>query len=246
MSPAHGETITPDGVRIDYHVYAQPGRQSVVVVGHGFFQSKETAAFRQINRALAKHHDVVALDFRGHGRSGGLYTFSARESDDLRAVLSQVRPRYQRIGLMGFSLGGAIAINLLGEGDDGVRSLVAVSAPSAFEEIEFKFWTPEAVRTGLRAMGPGAGCRPGSPLLPKARPVESVQRLVGLPKLFIHGTRDVIVGVEHGRRLYAAAPEPKRLEIIEGGSHAEQLFRDAPDRLSGLVSKWFDETLAPA
>ena len=87
-------------------------------------------------------------------------------------------------------------------------------------------------------MGRGAGCRPGNPFLAKTRPVNVVAGLAGLPVLFIHGTRDVIVGVNHSRRLFAAARDPKRLDIIEGGSHAEALFRDDPERFTGIVCRW--------
>ncbi len=59
-----------------------------------------------------------------------------------------------------------------------------------------------------------------------------------------HTAAVVIVGVEHSRRLYAMAGEPKRLEIIEGGSHAEALFRDDPDRFVQIVSEWLSRTLA--
>ena len=59
----------------------------------------------------------------------------------------------------------------------------------------------------------------------------------------IHGTRDVIVGVAHSRYLYAAAAEPKQLQIIEGGSHAEALFRDDPEGFLNLITPWFARTL---
>jgi hypothetical protein len=42
---------------------------------------------------------------------------------------------------------------------------------------------------------------------------------VGAPKLFIHSPRDEVVPYELGRRLYEAAPEPKRFLEIEGASH---------------------------
>jgi len=137
-------------------------------------------------------------------------------------------------------------MNALSHHRDGVRSLVVVSAPCAFEEIEFKWWTPEALRTGVDGLEPGAGCRPGSVWLKKERPLDHIARLSPMPVLFVHGTRDAIVGVEHSRRLYAAASEPKRLEIIEGGSHAEALFRDDPKRFLRVVSAWLSATLPPA
>jgi fermentation-respiration switch protein FrsA (DUF1100 family) len=123
-----------------------------------------------------------------------------------------------------------------------VRSLVAVSAPSSFEAIEFKWWTQQAMRDGLRGLQPGAGCRPGNPLLKKPRPVDAVRQLRSVPILFLHGTRDAIVGVEHSRRLYAAAAGPKKLELIAGGSHAEALFRDDPRGFVRLVTDWLGGT----
>jgi len=76
----------------------------------------------------------------------------------------------------------------------------------------------------------------------KERPVDSVRRLA-VPVLFLHGMRDVIVGAAHSQRLYAAAPEPKQLELIDGSSHAEALFRDDPRGFLRLVEPWFSQTL---
>ncbi len=216
-----------------------------MVICPGFFQSKETPTFRRLAEVLAQEHDVIAMDFRGHGRSGGLYTFSALEGADLEAVLRFAQARYEHIALIGFSLGAAIMINTVSRLRDRVRSLIAVSAPAAFEEIEFKWWTLEALRTGIRGLSPGVGCRPGSLFLKKERPLDRVRDLSPIPILFIHGTNDVIVEVGHSRRLYAQARDPKRLEIIEGGSHAEALFRDDPEGFVRLVEAWCRQSLSP-
>jgi pimeloyl-ACP methyl ester carboxylesterase len=236
---------TDDGVEISLDVYAQNGHGQALIVCPGFFKSKETRTFQRLAQALNGSRDVVVMDFRGHGRSGGLYTFSAREEADLTAVLRWAQDRYQALGVLGFSLGAAIAINTLRQLSHKVQSLAAVSAPSAFEEIEFKFWTPEAIRRGVQGLEPGAGCRPGNVFLKKERPIDSVRALGAIPKLFLHGTRDVIVGVEHSRRLYEAAAGSRHLHIIEGGSHAEALFRDDPHGFTRLMLDWFDQTLPP-
>jgi fermentation-respiration switch protein FrsA (DUF1100 family) len=39
------------------------------------------------------------------------------------------------------------------------------------------------------------------------------------PLLVLHGARDKIVPTRYGRRLFAAAPEPKELLILDGGAH---------------------------
>jgi pimeloyl-ACP methyl ester carboxylesterase len=235
--------LTSDGVRISFSLLRSPEEETALVVCPGFFKSKETATFRRLSEALAEERDVVTMDFRGHGRSGGRYTFSAREGSDLEAVLAWMEPRYRAIGVLGFSLGAAIAINTVSRRPGNVRCLIAVSAPAVFRDIEFKWWTPEAIRRGVLGLRPGAGCRPGSLWLKKEKPLERIARLASMPVLLIHGTRDMIVDAKHSRRLYAAAREPKRLEIIEQGSHAEAMFQDRPEEFVAMVSAWFKPAL---
>ncbi len=243
MDPLTQTLLTSDSVKISVDLYQQKSHETIVIVCPGFFQTKNTNTFHQMNLALAKEHDVLAMDFRGHGHSSGLYTFSAHEGRDLEVALQFARERYQYIGILSFSLGAAIAINTVAHGRERIQSLIAVSGPCAFEEIEFKWWTPEAIRTSVDGLEIGMGCRPGTLFLKKERPIDNVRKLHPIPILFIHGTRDVIVGAEHSRRLYAEAFEPKRLEIIEGGSHAEALFRNDPEYFMNLVNRWFAQTL---
>ena len=219
---------TRDGIRISIHLYHQEEEAELLIISPGFFKSKETLIFQRMARALAVNRAVLCMDFRGHGRSGGLYTFSALESADLQAVLVFARERYQRIGILGFSLGGAIAINTLSRFREQVFSLVTVSAPCIFEEIEFKIWGPGVIRRGISCLERGSGCHPGNPFLEKERPLDHVGQLGGLPVLIVHGDRDGVVSVKHGQRLFRQAREPKRLEIIRGGGHAEMLFREEP------------------
>ena len=91
---------------------------------------------------------------------------------------------------------------------------------------------------GLRAWDLRMGCRLGNPWLKKEKPVETIRHL-DMPVLLIHGTRDSIVSHPHSERLHQAAGEPKRLELIEGGGHAEELYRRHPDRFIFLVREWF-------
>jgi pimeloyl-ACP methyl ester carboxylesterase len=243
MTRTTQQVTTADGITVSLDHYHDGAHEAALIICPGFFQSKETATFRRMSEALAGARDVLSMDFRGHGRSTGLYTFSSHETADVEAVLRWAVDRYRAIGLMGFSMGAAIAINTASRHQGEIKSLIAVSGPFAFDEIEFRFWTPEAIRDGAKGCEPGAGCRPGSPLLEKERPVDTIQAFRGLPALFVHGTKDEIVHVRHTHRLYAAAPEPKELAIIEHGSHAESLFRDDPQGFLGLVEPWLARTL---
>ena len=236
MQRATHEVQTSDEIPIAFDLYQEPGRENVLIICPGFCQSKETKTFQGISTAFAQQLDVVCMDFRGHGRSGGVFSFLSREMEDLAAVLKWVQPIYRRIGVMGFSLGGATAINCVGH-LGGIQTLIAVSSPSAFEEIEFRFWTPEALQTGLRGLEPGAGCRPGSPLMKKERPIDNIKKVAPVPILLIHGTNDQVVSHRHSERLHAAAGTPKRLGLIEGGGHAEELFFHSGEDFLPLVQE---------
>ena len=237
------QTSARDSTRISFDLYARAEQEALLLICPGFFQSKETTLFQRIASDLSADQNVLCLDFRGHGRSGGLYTFSAREGADLETVLEWARERYSKISLLGFSLGGAVAINMAARFPDSIRTLIAVSTPSAFEEIEYRIWSPEVIYGGLRAWDPKMGCRLGNPWLKKEKPVETIRHL-RMPVLLIHGTRDSIVSHSHSERLYQAAGEPKRLELIEGGGHAEELYRHHPDRFLQIVQGWLHAGVA--
>ncbi len=230
------QVTTPDGVQIAFDLYQRPGRDTLLVICPGFFQSKNTPTMRQLAATLAQHYDVLCMDFRGHGDSGGRFTFSAKEDADLTAVFTWARPRYAHIVLMGFSLGAATAIDVIGEGTE-VQALIAVSAPTAFEDIELKVWTLKAIVAGLKAFEPGVGFRPGNPWLTKPRPIDRI-RQAKVPILLIHGTDDETTFVHHSQELFAQAEGPKQLTLIEGGRHAEELYRQDPEGFLTLVEDW--------
>ena len=80
------------------------------------------------HRLLAKRlcgiADVLTLDARGHGDSGGTFTYGVREPEDLAALARSLRPEYDRLGGLGFSYGGFHTI--VAAARDGVFDAVAV------------------------------------------------------------------------------------------------------------------------
>ena len=183
MEHSSHEVVTDDGVRISLDCYREPGRASALIICPGFFQSKDTLTFQRLASALAGLCDVICLDFRGHGRSSSLYSFSALEEADLSAAVRWATKRYSRIAILGFSLGAATAITFTSQ-HHHVKTLIAVSAPARFEEIEFEFWTPTAIRTGLRGLETGSGCRPGNLWKSKRPPIEAIRDVSPVPVLF--------------------------------------------------------------
>ncbi len=234
---------TEDGVSIEARHYVR-GNNKVILVAHGFFQNKDTDVLRKISESFLPQYDVFTLDFRGHGKSGGLFTLTARETLDLKCALEYLRASYQKVGVIGFSLGAALSLVVAAQ-TDLINSLIAVSAPKAYSKIDFHFWRIEAVLNLLDNLSPkakGKGVRLGNPFLKKPQALDWAGRLQ-IPTLFIHGTHDWLVRPHHSRNLYEKVRSVKGIKIIERGLHAEKLFDQDPDGFKREALNWFQETL---
>jgi fermentation-respiration switch protein FrsA (DUF1100 family) len=77
-------------------------------------------------------------------------------------------------------------------------------------------------------------------LIPDAYPSLRLIADLRAPLLVLHGEDDVIVPVEHGRALFGAAPEPKRLCILPGVGHND-IVSLAGTLLAQAVASWAQE-----
>lgn len=164
---------------------------------------------------------VLLLDYRGYGRSGGKPTVDGAQLD-IDAALAHLLARPDvdagRIVLLGQSLGGALAVRYAGEGPRRGR-LRAVVIDSAFasyrdiarEKLDAVWW--------LRWLRWPAGFTVDD----DASPIRSVARIAPVPVLFLVGGQDGIVPAHHGRRLYEAAREPKAIWELPRARHIEAL-----------------------
>ncbi len=132
---------THDSLSVTIHSLHVPGRGIVLLV-HGLGGSAESTYIRASAAALLRAgFNVARVDLRSAGASKhtSSLTYHAGKTDDLRTVLRRLattpeaRPEGSRqtLGVMGFSLGGAMTIKLLGEPHEGLPIVagVAVSAP---------------------------------------------------------------------------------------------------------------------
>ncbi len=95
---------TSDKIKIAINHYRIQA-DNVVIIAPGWTMSKDSRFIRRIANKFAKFFDVIAMDFRGHGRSSGFYTFSSDETHDLTAVINYAKKIYNKVYLIGFSLG---------------------------------------------------------------------------------------------------------------------------------------------
>jgi len=106
--------------------------------------------FSLIMPQLSQGRQVIAVDLQAHGRTADIdrpMTFEAM-ADDIAALMKHLE--IERADVMGYSLGGGVALRIAVRHPDMVRKLVLVS-------IAFKLdgWYPEIV-SGMAHVGAGS------------------------------------------------------------------------------------------
>lgn len=191
---------TDDGVRLHgWYVPAEGARRTLL-----FFHGNAGNISHRLDSLIDFHAlgvNVLMLDYRGYGRSEGAPTERGTYEDALTAWRHLVEERGTppgQIVLHGRSLGGAVAAWLASRRPAG--GLILESSFRSLPELAAELY----------------------PWLPARRlarlDYDTEARLaeVAVPVLIIHARADEIVPFEHGRALYAAAPEPSTFLALEG------------------------------
>lgn len=133
-STAKSDFVTIDGARIHYQVHGDlaSGRTPLLVL-HGAFMSTDT--IKPLIDPFLPARPVIAVDARGHGRSGGVdgpLTYD-RMADDTAAVLAKLGVK--KVDVLGYSMGGTTAIGLALKHPDKVGKQVILSATSRLDGL---------------------------------------------------------------------------------------------------------------
>ena len=181
---------------------------------------------QRVRRMQELGFSVLAVDYRGFGKSDASLPSETQAYEDARAAWDWLAVQYpgQPRYIFGHSLGGAIAIELASRVNDETGTIVEgtfTSIPDVFETMAWG-WLPV---TGLITQR-----------------FESVKKVatIGSPLLVVHGENDSLIKPELGRRLFEAATGPKAFVLVPGGSHhntnavGQSLYREALAQLFEL------------
>ncbi len=194
-----------------------PAKGTMLIV-HSLYDGKTVFPFRGAGERLAKMgYDVVLPDLRKHGSSGGDYvTYGAKESQDLKTVMDTLIAENNlnpKVYAFGVNLGGATAIQYAAV-DERCKGVMAVAPYRDLRGI-MKHWYgrllfDEDFDKVITLAGRIGDFDPNA-----ASALEAVKK-IKCPLLLVHGLLDMSVPLDHSKALFAAANEPKALEIMGG------------------------------
>lgn len=251
LVPAPMRAIASDGVPIAYTLWRRPAKE-LLILAPGFWRRR----LARENVYLATHfarlgYDVAAFDFRGHGDSGGRYSFGLTEPLDVEAVVNDLvgaeRP-YSRFAIIGLSMGGSIAAQALAQFPElPCRALVMISSPADMKALKPRPLSRDAIRQlrlrhALRMPRVALRHLRG----PKPLAEEAVAKL-RMPKLIVTAERDWLVDPSHGRRLAeTAAPPVEHVHLdLPGSLHADSMVKYVPLRLLRVLDRWLVQNAPP-
>jgi len=192
LTAQDGTTLT------GWHLPAASGQPSILYLhGNAGNLSGRSERFKEV---IDSGFGLLAVSYRGYAGSGGSPSEATLFADALLGF-DWLADRADGVVVHGESLGTGIATYVAAERP--ARALV-LEAPytSALDMAGEAYpWVPVSLL--MR-----------DPFLTR----EHIKR-VEEPILIVHGTEDRVIPVEHGRRLFELAPEPKQLAIVDGAGH---------------------------
>lgn len=200
------EIPADDGQRlVGFYRPAEPGHATVLY----FFGQAGSLRGRagRLRLLSADGTGVLVVAYRSYSGSGGTPSEQALHADADRVYrwLGEQGVAAGQIVLYGESLGTGVAVRLATR-----RPVAGVILDGSYDALT----TVAAYRYPLVPVS--------WLMLDTFRSIDWIGNLKA-PLLMLHGDHDAIVPIAFARRLFAAAPEPKRLDVIPGGNHVENL-----------------------
>lgn len=236
-----------DGMKLA-GIYLQGSNNATIILLHGYGRCKEQmlpqASF--LNKA---GYNIFMFDFRGSGESGGKYiTFGQREQLDLSGAVRYLKTKNQvninKLGLLGFSMGGAVAMMKSGDLPE-LKAIVISSTYAHFKTViwqnfqeylkgfpffplgYFVLWIIK-FRTGI--------------YYPQINPVKFLDKLKARPLMIIHGMHDKKIPLEHAMEFYEKAPWLKEFWLASAASH-DDLYSITKNEYESKVLNFFQKYL---
>lgn len=214
---------TPDGLQL--HAWFIPAysdqentapAKGTILFLHGNAENISSHTFGVLWIVL-KGYNLMALDYRGFGKSEGSPSMAGAETD-IQTALQYLTEKYpgQTLFVFGQSIGGTLAVSGVAKSpyQNRINGIIIDSAFSSTRRIArekvAQIWLLWPFQYPLS-------------FLVESHSAETDISGLTVPKLFITTEDDNIVPVHHTRLLFDKAEAPKEIKIVPNGGHIRAL-----------------------
>jgi hypothetical protein len=236
-------------------ILANPAGQTggIAVLCHGFLSGKNSTTNKTLTRMLTERGIATfRFDFFGQGDSQGPFeelTNTVAVGQTL-AALELVRQKgYPRIGLMGSSFGGLVAILTAAQRSELACLALKCPVVDFAEELRLEFGEEEMAR--WKATDTVPNIMGGTERIPLRyafyedclrQIAYEPARSITAPTVIVQGEQDEHVPLHQSRRLYEALRVEKHLEMLPGADH-QFTKREDFARMATVIADWLTSYL---
>ncbi len=236
-------TLTSDdglAIKAWYIPARTPTTKAVVMIhGHGSNRATWVENPTELKAIHEAGYNVVTLDLRRHGESGGEWiTMALHEHRDVRAGVRWAAVKGNTaIGVLGNSLGGASSIHaaaitseVKAVWDDCAFASIDLAVGSAAKMLNVPYQNlviPAVLETARRRLGED---------LAGGNPKDWIEKFGGKPVYIVHGGSDPYINAESSHVNWAHAKDPKSLWIVPGAGHGNSSSTQPAEYQKRLVA----------
>ena len=229
----------------------------IVLLCHGFLSNKNSTTNKTLTRLLPQEGiSTFRFDFFGQGESEGPFELITLTTalDQALSALELIRGRgYRRIGLMGSSFGGLVAILAASLDAERGQHLAALGlkcpVPDFPETLRLEFGEDgmERWRQGQEipdVTGRATSIRLKYSLYEDCLSYDAYKAAerIRVPTLILQGDCDELIPMHQSRRLHDALGGAKRLDVLPGADHGFTKAADFQTMVTSLAT-WFVQHL---
>jgi alpha-beta hydrolase superfamily lysophospholipase len=215
------------------HIVPQAGATAAVCILHGSGDNKTAYLWWPTDALLAQGIAVLLVDLDGHGENPRPQRFP-QIVEDVAAAVGWLRERYERVGVLGISLGGCVAACAVAGGVD-VAALAVLEAPPQLQFTRADMRREALALARLRHLHVFSDCTAEhmvrawstAPIRAEISTWDLIAALdllgslprVGAPTLLLYGASDAIVKRSQAEQARRAAPPGATFRLVPGASH---------------------------
>ena len=220
--------------------FARISVENCLIICHGLPYEPGSVvdkSYYELAKFFSEWRPSLIFDFTGTGNSGGRFSLRAWVDD-----VVEIGQSFEHVVLLGYSMGGAVAIRASCELAN-VEKLAVVASPCCSDM--FSENTLRAIYENATSRNVLHGISDFQTFqkeflrdFEEIMPIKWISK-VNVPKLIVHGKKDLVVPFEHGRKLFEKAREPKTFVVVNNGDH----FLRRNEKVSSIILEWFKEKI---